>query len=121
MSRERREFSRVPQPFDAQYRLAGELTEGWRTIKTLNLSAGGMRFKSSDLIEVGAELDIQIEIPSNPAPLALRGRVVWSQLQASGVTENGAEFLDVTPEKQMQIDTLVSFLNQAPRSGPTTA
>ncbi len=120
MSRERRAFSRVPQPFAAHYRLAGELTEGWRTIETMNLSAGGMRFKSSDLLEVGAELDIQIEIPSNPSSLALRGRIVWSQLQASGVTENGAEFLDVTPEQQMQIDALVSFLKQRLRSGPAT-
>ena len=110
MGQERRQFARVSQPFDAHYRLYGELTESWRTIRTLNISASGMRFRSADLIDEGSVLQIEIMLPCLREPLTLRGRVVWSQTKASGVTESGAEFFDVTPEQGEQIDGLVKFL-----------
>lgn len=112
MTRERRRFFRVPIPFDAKYRFFGELTQGWRTVRTLNLSAGGMRFKSSDLLDVGGFVEVQIQLPSEREPLMLRGRIVWSQAQASGVTENGLEFLEATPQQQAKIDELVDFLKK---------
>jgi len=112
MTRERRQFFRVSIPFDAKYRFFGELTQGWRTVRTLNLSAGGMRFKSSDLLEVGGFVEVQIQLPSEREPLMLRGRLAWSQAQASGVTENGLEFIEVTPQQQAKIDELVDFLKK---------
>ena len=119
MARERRRFARVALPFDAHYRLYGELTESWRTIRTLNLSAAGMRFLSADLIEKGSALEVEIMLPCLREPVKLRGRVVWSQTKAADVTENGAEFIDVTPEQGQQIDDLVKFLmKSAPPPGP---
>ena len=109
MSRERRRFSRIWQQFDAKYRLYGELTEGWNQIQTLNLSAGGMRLKSVDLLEVGAELEVQLQVPYTSERLILRGRVMWSELQASGVVENGIEFTKITPDQQVKVDGLVKF------------
>ena len=114
MSGERRRFSRVPQAFDAQYRLMGELMESWRKIRTLNLSAGGMRFRSAALLEIGEWLEVQLTLPGIHEPTILRGRVVWSRMQASGVVENGMEFVDLSPEQQLQIDQLVEFLNKRP-------
>ena len=110
MAQERRRFARASQPFDAHYRLYGELTESWRTIQTLNISAVGMRFRSADLLELNARLEIEITLPCLREPLTVRGRVIWSQTMGSGVTENGAEFFDVTPEQEEQIDDLVKFL-----------
>ena len=109
MRRERRRFVRIQQLFDAKYRIYGGLTEGWRNVRTMNLSAGGLRFKSADLIELGAMLEVQLQVPYDSEPLSLRGRVVWSEIQASGVTENGIEFIDITPDQQGRVDELVKF------------
>lgn len=108
--KERRRDSRLAQPFQARYRLYGELTESWRTITTVNLSASGLRFRSPNLMEVGQELQLELALPSYREPLTIRGRIIWSQPMASGVVENGAEFVDMTPEQSIQIDGMVKFL-----------
>ena len=117
MGEERRDFSRTPVPFDIRYHIYGELGESWRTMTTLNISAGGMRFRSDDVIEAGTQLEVQIALPS--APLIVRGRVVWSRLLGSGVSENGVQFTDVTPEQLERIDELVRFLMKKSPPPPT--
>lgn len=114
MIRERRRFPRVPHPFDAQYRFYGELLTSWRTVKTLNLGAGGIRFRSPDPLEPGTKLELQITLPFAQEPLVLRGQVIWSQVMAPGVAENGIEFIGVSPEQAEQIDELVKFLMRSP-------
>lgn len=108
--KERRRDSRLAQPFQVRYRLYGELTESWRTAMTVNLSASGLRFRSADLMEIGRELQVELLLPTSKEPLVLRARIIWSQPMASGVTENGAEFDDITPEQGAQIDAMVKFL-----------
>lgn len=110
MARERRKFTRVHQPFEVKYRYAGQFAESWSTATTLNISAGGLRFISPDRLEVKETLEVQIQLPSVREALRLKARVAWSQAQASGVAENGVEFLEVTPEQQVKIDELVRFL-----------
>lgn len=109
---ERRRFQRVAQSFDARYRSYGALGEPWRIFRTVNVSATGMRFRSGDLIELGTTLEIELDLPCLKEPLTVRGHVVWSQPMASGVTENGAEFVDLSPEQAEQIDELVKFLSK---------
>ncbi len=110
MTRERRQFSRAPHPFELRYRQYGEFTSSWTDASTINLSAGGMRFRSPDTLERAALLELEITIPSAREALVIRGQVAWSQLQASGVIENGVQFIEVSPEQQMRIDELVRFL-----------
>ncbi len=109
---ERRHFQRVAQSFDARYRVYGALGESWRIFRTGNGSATGLRFRSADLMELGATLEIELDLPCLKEPLMLRGLVVWSQAMASGVTENGAEFVNLSPEQAQQIDELVKFLSK---------
>jgi c-di-GMP-binding flagellar brake protein YcgR len=111
MARERRRFSRADQPFETRYRLLGELMHGWCAARTLNISAGGIRFRSEEPLERGSMLEIQLKLPSHAEVLVLQGRVSWSKTQASGVTEIGVELLDVTPDQQAQIDAVVQFLS----------
>lgn len=118
--KERRRDRRLVQPFDARYRLYGELTESWRTIRTVNLSASGMRFRSADLMRVGDELEVALLLPAHREPIVVRGRIIWSQAMASGVAENGVEFVDVAPEQGMQIDALVKFLLQGRPAPPSS-
>lgn len=115
MARERRRFPRVLQPFDAHYRFCGDLVGLWRTVRTLNLGAGGMRFRTEDVLEPRAALEIRLNLPIFREPLVLHARVIWCQTLASGVVENGVEFVDTTPRQAEQIDTLVQLLVR-PRS-----
>ena len=108
--RERRRFPRAQERLEAQYRLDGDFTSTWTALTVMNLSAGGVRFRAAQPMNAGALLQMKIRLPGVPQLLELRGAVVWSQLQASGVTEYGAEFLDLTMRQQAQIDQLVSFL-----------
>lgn len=110
MTRERRQFHRAPHPFEVRYRPYGQFTSSWTEASTINISAGGMRFRSPELLERGTALELEITIPSVREALIIRGQVAWSQLQASGVAENGVQFVEVSPEQQMKIDELVRFL-----------
>ncbi len=110
MGQEQRQFPRVPQPFEAKYHRLGELTQGWSTARTMNLSAGGIRFRSEESFEPGTLLEVQLQLPSETQLLMLQGRVIWCQAQASGVAEVGVEFLNLTPQQQVQIDNIVNFL-----------
>ena len=124
MVQERRQFYRLPQPFEVRYRLFNELASSWRTVTTLNLSAGGIRFRDTETIELDALLELQMQLPGGREPFAIHGRVIWSQMQASGVTETGVAFLEVRPEQQQIIDNVVQFFRKSavpPGSGPSSA
>ena len=112
MTREQRKFPRIPQSFRTAYRLVGDVMGFWRDVNTLNLSAGGMRFRDTAPLQLGTIVDLQLQLPTMKDPLALRGQVVWSQMQASGVTEYGVEFTESTPDQQMQIDEFIEFLRK---------
>ena len=95
---------------EMRYRLAGGVGESWCDVRTMNFSAAGVRFRSDGMLDPGALLELQVVFPDVGQPLSLRGTVVWSQLHASGVTELGVEFLDLTQTQQAQIDRLVQFV-----------
>jgi hypothetical protein len=69
-----------------------------------------VRFRGGDSLEPGALVEFEINFPGLAQTLTLRGVVVWSSLQASGVTESGVEFRDVKLSEQTMIDRLVEFL-----------
>ena len=107
---ERRRFPRIPEAFSIKYRVSGELAASWCEVATQNVSAGGVRFRVPEPIGPGATVTLQIKLPGIAQPLHVKGQVAWSQLQASGVTEVGVEFLDLKERDQRMIDQLVGFL-----------
>ena len=113
MGRERRHFPRVSQPFGVQYRRSSELGDVWHAVQTLNLGAGGIRFRDTELLNIGDELDLQIQLPSAQEVLTVRGCVAWSQLEASGVTDTGVAFVEATERQQQAVDNLVQFLRKS--------
>jgi hypothetical protein len=48
----------------------------------------------------------------------VQGKVVWSRLLGSGVSENGVQFMAMTPEQHEHVDGLVRFLMK--KSPPPT-
>ena len=119
---ERRGFPRVPQPFEARFRLTGEMGASWHTMTLVNLSAGGIRFRSSELLDQGVLVEVQVQLPGLREPLLAAGRVAWSSMRASGVAEIGVELLNASEELRMQIDSVVRFLRStaAPANPPAS-
>lgn len=110
MGRDQRRFDRIPQPFEAKCRRAQEPLKPWITVLTRDLSAAGMCVQSDERYEIGALLDVQIELPNVPGVLHLQGRIVWQR--GSAAVEYGVEFVDITPDQQAQIDEIVQFLKK---------
>ena len=118
MTRERRQFPRITQPFEIRYRVTGELTTAWHVGMIINIGAGGMRIRSAETIPPDTLIDLEIQLPSTRERLALRGRMIWNQVQAADVVEYGIEFLEPDPVQQIQIDQLVQFLHKGARGTP---
>ena len=112
MRRERRRFHRASQSFNVRCRHYGALTETWHLIASLDLSAGGMRFRSEGPFELGCLLEFEISLPNASEPLVVRGRLLRSEVQERNLVEHAVEFLDVQEEAQIQLDGLVAFLRK---------
>ena len=117
MGEEQRRFDRVPEMFSARCRPAGSLEEPWRSVATVDLSAGGISLQSESLFDIGDELEIELQLPGVLEELVLRGRVVRSKPGTSGVVDVAVEFMDVMPDQQAHIDQLVQFLKKGQRPG----
>jgi hypothetical protein len=120
MGKERRQFSRAPEPFFVQYRRLDWTGEPWKAVQAVNISASGIRATSPDLLEAGTALELQLRLPleSGEELFRLKGTVAWSQSVAAGVAEIGIQFQDITVDQQMRIDDFVQFLLQHPRPNP---
>lgn len=116
--RERRRFNRVQEPLELLYRPSGELAASWHKAILVNISAGGLRFRSDEAVESGTLLELQIQLPGSRQPATIRGLVIWTQMPAAGVTESGVEFSDTDPEKLAEIDDVVEFLRTT--GGPSS-
>lgn len=112
MFQERRKFPRIPESFELQYRVFGDMAASWSAVRTANLSAGGVRFRSLETLESGTPLELHVQLAGFTQMLTLRGSVVWGRMQSPGVMEYGVQFVDVTMRQQAEIDRLVQFLRQ---------
>lgn len=109
---ERRKFPRIREAFEVHYRIYGDMAASWHEVITVNLSAGGLRFRGPEPLEPGTPLDLKIQLTGFQQVLAFRGSVVWNRMQSPGVTECGVQFVDLSLPQQAQIDRLVLFLRQ---------
>ena len=112
MTQERRRFERIPGPFQVQCRRAGTIAEAWQPVAIRNISAGGLLFEVDEFYEVADALEFQLHLVSFKTPLVLKGQVVRASALPSGLMQCGAEFMEVTPGQQVEIDEIVQFLKQ---------
>lgn len=116
MGSEQRSFERASASFEISCRRAGAFSEIWRQVTVTDFSAGGLGFEVEELFEEGEPLDIQIRLPSARDTLLLRARVVRCQSLPSKMCRCAVEFVEMTPDQQAEIDTLVQFLRPRPES-----
>ena len=86
-------------------------------MKTVNISASGIRLFSRQLFESGTALELQLKLPLSKGikEFAVGGTVVWTNSPAAGVTEVGVQFDNLTTDQQAEIDDFVQFLLEHPR------
>ena len=110
MGTERREFERADLHVPVRYRPLQEMVDLWYLGTILNISASGLRLLVEEAVEVGARMECEVAFPGRADPYTLFGEVV-SELRARPKSyEYGIVFVDVTPDKQAEIDELVQFL-----------
>lgn len=113
--RDRRAFHRVPEIIEGRYRVSGHFSALGLAMNILNFSAGGLRFRADELLEDNTVLEIEAKFPGFRDVLIVKGQVIWSFLRAPGVAEMGVAFIDVSPEQQYQLDTIVEFFRSSGR------
>ena len=108
MSKERRRFPRIHEPFAMHYRVSAG--GAWCDAHVINVSAGGLRFRCAEgPPDTDAVLQVKVALSESSEPVMLAAQVAWSQLMASGVIEVGVEFQDIAAEESAMVSRLMGF------------
>ena len=114
MGDEQRRDPRVARPFLVRYRPTGT-QEGWFVSPLRDLSRHGGRFFSERSFEIGTALELEMQLPAAPQPVALRARVTRVKPAPLGTFELGVAFDTGDPATQANLDTtLAYFLKKGP-------
>jgi len=98
---ERRRFKRFDTNFTIKLS-SDELNTLGEMVLSKNLSREGLKVKTTQLVEMGAIVDIQITIPDDNKPVLAAGRVVWLHPLEQGY-ELGIKFLMMDPSDKFRV------------------
>jgi hypothetical protein len=107
MTDEQRREPRVARAFMVRYRALSPESQAWLLSPLRDLSQGGVRFVSERAFEVGTLLELQLVLPTAPAPMAARGRVTWSKPGPMALPELGVTFEGLDPQTQQALQGAV--------------
>lgn len=78
-----------------------------------NMSEGGLFVATHELIGIGKQVDLEVQLPGEEKPIRVSGEVRWQRTVAdpsNGVLPGfGAEFVDLSPEDRQRLE---QFLEQ---------
>jgi len=86
----------------------------------VDLSAGGLSLRSSNLPEVGATLHCRFETLPGGTRISGRGEVVWAKLSGERSGEFGLRFTDIQPEAQALISEMIAERVAQGQNGAST-
>ncbi len=105
MEKERRKFKR----FDAYMSVKYHATENERSAKGVSLSKDlsreGLKMNSTSSLQEGTTLDLEINIPDDPKPVATSGKVMWSRPSEGDNQgyDQGVRFLMMDPVDKFRV------------------
>jgi len=103
-SDERRERTRFPVRIDVNYRHG----DTYLYSRSSNVSELGIFLVSENPAQKGARLALEFHIPHVRNPISVTGKVAWVEDGQSGAERGmGIQFVDLTPEQQKQIRSLI--------------
>ena len=110
---ERRRFVRLETRVDVAYTVLPSGTA--QRAATKDLSGGGVRFLTENLLSTGMQLQVAISLPGREQPVNAIAEVVWSeQHELIGKTnrqrsvENGARCVEIAPADQEALTRFVA-------------
>lgn len=100
---ERRQFIRLDIALDVEYRVLESLKDLQAT-RTEDISEGGIRVMLPEKIKPNTYLEITINIPNEPPPVLVVGKVIWLKSDAlGGVHMTGIELVHITQEDRERL------------------
>ena len=111
--RERRQMRRIHLPRPVDYQVAGEPLALSPTGLLVDLSASGLRFLCDRTLDPGTKVTCTLKLPNRPEPYELTGTVVRFERMGAGM-EYGVAFVNVSPDRQAEIDSMVRFVEKKP-------
>jgi PAS domain S-box-containing protein len=93
--RERRAFPRASTSFPAELRHHDKA----RSVSVENLAQEGVYLRSQEILSIGAEVELEWELPTDRSRVCARGVVVWRRPSRSGQPGGmGVRFLHLAPK-----------------------
>jgi c-di-GMP-binding flagellar brake protein YcgR len=95
---EQRRFVRLaPSSIEVRYTVSGQEAGGALQVAK-DISEGGIRFPVSEQVLKGARLDLELQLPGEPASIQAQAEVVWcARFQGNGPYEIGCRFTQIDP------------------------
>lgn len=109
---DRRTQERVPARVEVRFTEANQAARALRAF-SINVSSGGLCLRTQRRYEIGATLQLTLNVAGEEYPLA--GIVAWVREGAVGV-----RFVNLTPDDRSRIEALVSSLKKAQDDAPTS-
>jgi uncharacterized protein (TIGR02266 family) len=91
-----------------EVKVDGQSTHNFYTGFTQNISEGGLFIATGEIINVGTEIDLNLNLPTFSSPALLKGVVRWvrhdSQFEGELTNGVGVQFINISPTIQEQIN-----------------
>jgi c-di-GMP-binding flagellar brake protein YcgR len=109
---EKRQHPRVEAQIPVRIRQQGETGEitGFGSL-TGDVSAGGLMFRTKELISTACNLILEFDLPTTTQPIVATSRVAWKgKATTGGEYTVGNEFMEITKKDQEQLSLYVNGL-----------
>ena len=87
----KRKYPRFNKDCEVRYKVL-ELDEMAHEGITVNISGGGICFKSEEELPLETVVAVEITLPGAKSPVVAMGKVVWRKTESDGSWLNGVEF-----------------------------
>ena len=95
---EQRRFVRLEAAIGIHYKTADSSATGAIPKRPGEISGGGVRFATGQRLQPGTQLELELMLPGDSAPVQAKGEVVWSgRLNHQRPYEAGVRFTEIDP------------------------
>ena len=104
MENERRRFKRFDTYVSVRCSGPHESEKKYNIGLTKDVSRDGVCINSSESLERGALIDMEIDLPDDPRPIRTAGKVVWTHSAADEEgTDYGIQFVTIDPVDKFRV------------------
>ena len=114
----KRKYPRFSKNCEVRFKVV-ELEEMPLRGTTMNISGGGLCFKTQEEVPAGKMVALEIDIPNAPSPVKAMGKVLWTRKIDDGCFENGVQFWWLGWGGQQEVDKAATGQENGPDSPPT--